>query len=416
MINKLNSIMAKRKEKMYNFYYRSFGDRIKKERLKHQLTQETLSKGICSNTYISKIENNKAILNNEQLYMIMERVGIATDEILMPENMIDKLEESIEYFYDKDTVLYKELIDSLANDEYGILLDVIRLGYYVLIEEYAKASVYYEETFRYFNSLEDFGFTTFLIYGCYYNVGIHNYKRAYQILKSIENSLQIDDLIHGLYYQLNFIVLGNLNFTESANDYLLLSNEIFDKNLNLRRKIENAMYVHIFKVYEGLGSRIVFRRSILNTLTNKQRNFYLLIMSQIEENPTYYLDLMIPNGEYYLAGLFFKAKYLLDKDKDKYKEIVKKINEKHYQMNSNIDYTNFLQRIDKGDKTLIKAFLIEKILPYTIKKQNFYFMKKTTTSIVEILREKFRYKDGDSYIVKYETEVKKLQNRTIFAI
>ena len=106
----LKSSINKRKEEMHDFYYRGFGDRIKRKRKEMKLTQESIARGICSNTYLSKIENNRIAANKDHLFFIMEKVGLPTDNIGLPEEMILVLEKSIRHFFFKDLKSYQKLI------------------------------------------------------------------------------------------------------------------------------------------------------------------------------------------------------------------------------------------------------------------------------------------------------------------
>ena len=80
---------------------KQFGHLIKFERTKQQMKQSTLARGICSTSYLSKIENNRALPSEEVLQLLFERLNINPDDL---ENNSDQ-EKNLEELQE----IYKEL-------------------------------------------------------------------------------------------------------------------------------------------------------------------------------------------------------------------------------------------------------------------------------------------------------------------
>jgi len=409
---KLNMSIIRRKEEMYHFYYRAIGDRIKKRRTELNLTQEALARGICSNTYISKLENNKIVVNKEHLFLLMERMGLGFDQIGYPEKMVDILEKSIKYFFYKDVKAYTKLFEEIEKYEFGILIYVARLGYYVLTKDFVNAKIIYDDMYRYLNSLEEYGFAAFLIFGGFYNIGINDFQTARMTIETIEDKLQNDHILYGMYCYLKFIVYGNLHYFNCSRDALTIAENTFISYSNLTRIKELMFYKNIFYVYEQSFKCIELEYSYKNIVNKSDMNYYLILLSFTTNDKLDYLDLLEADGDYYIDGLFLKAKHLLDHNSEKeYKEIKKELNTLHYKTKSHLDYINLLKMYENSELTYVKDYLINYVLPYLVNNQNLFLMKFVINEIGRILENKKRYKDALLYTKKYDVYKYRFQTK-----
>ncbi|MCK4551379.1 MAG: helix-turn-helix transcriptional regulator [Tenericutes bacterium] len=406
----IKASIIKRREEMHDFYYQGFGDRIKRKRQELNLTQETIAKGICSNTYVSKMENNKIIVNKEHLFLIMERMGMPTDNISLPEEMIDILKKSIKYFFYKDIESYKKLYLEIEKYDFGILLYVARFGYYILTKDAYNAKILHNDMYKYLNHLEDFGFTTFLIYSGFYNVMINDYQSARMIIETIQNKIQNDEMIYALYSYLKFDVYGNLYLFNMSRDGLVIAENLFLNYKNIERMRDIFIKLEIFYLYEETNRRSSNFKQNIQGLNDSDKNEFLLFSAIKANNPLEYLEHLSKNGDYYLAGKFIVAKHYFSKGKIKeFKKVKKEINDLHYLQKSEIDYGNLLKLYEEDKKLYIKDYLINYVLPIVLKKQNLYLLKIVLEEISFLLKEKNRYKDALIYLEKFQEIKNKLQ-------
>jgi len=407
----LRTRIISRREEIYDFYYRGIGDKIRRTRLELNMTQETLAKGICSNTYISKIENNKIAVNKEHLFLLMEKMGIPTDKIGFPEKMVDSLEKAIEYFYFKDLDAYEKLFQDLEQYEFGILIYVVRLGYYVLTEDYDNAKTIYDDMYRYLNSLEDYGFATFLIFGGFYNCGINDFQTARMILESVKDKLRNDEILFSLYSYLEFLVYGNLHLFNQSRDGLEMSKSVIFNYGNCRRVTESMVYTNIFRLYEKQKKeRIIFHKEQLTHLSLSMSNYYLIMLAFSSRDPNKYLQYLNPDGRYYLTGLFFLARHhYINNEMEQYAALQDIINDKHYSLKSKIDYGNLLKLSENQEDIYYRDYLINRILPYLIENQNIFFHDMVTRKLQRIFSVSKRYKEAQKYGDLHKEFVREIQ-------
>ena len=410
MIEILLNEIARRKEASGQFYYGGVGQTLRKRRLELNLTQEAVAIGICSNTYLSKIENNQIVVNREHLYLIMERMEMDMDKITFPEEMLEYLERSIKLFFYRDIEGYRELFEEIDKYQFAVLLQIIKLGYYMLIEDSENARLVYSETFRYLQSLEEFGFCVLLIYSSFYNIGIKDFKTARTMIESVESRLFNDEMIYALYNYSKFLVYGNLHLQALAYEAGQIAINIFNKQSNITRINEMYLYREIFMVYEGSSPNNYINHNLLKHISDKERNYYLIVLATKSKNPVVYLEQMIPEGESYLLGLYLKGRYFLLSEKfEEYKDVCTQINNLHYSINPKIDYLHVLKLMKTKEDIHLKEYLINHALPMAIKNQNLYFMNMITMTISNILSNKKRYKDALSYRQKYDDFLLSLQ-------
>lgn len=61
----------------------SFGQIIRTIRLKRKMTQKMLAEDICSQSVLSRIENNEELPNVWVMYQICQRLGVTLDQVMM---------------------------------------------------------------------------------------------------------------------------------------------------------------------------------------------------------------------------------------------------------------------------------------------------------------------------------------------
>ncbi len=402
--------ITKKIEEIYEFYYLKMGDRIRRIRLDQKMTQEALAKGICSNTYISKIENNKITVKKEHLNLIMERMDVERDSVIYPEEMVESLENALKYFYEKDHESYEELYQKIDKYDFGILLYVIKLGYFVLNEDYVSATPIYDEMYRYINSLEDFGFSIFIVFACFYNVGIRNFHSAKQILESVEGHLLNESSINSLIHHVKFITYGHLYLFNKARDNFELARSMFLVTSNQTRLNELIVYKNIFHLYESKDKGIIFNEAQLVGISDSLRNYYLIILALVLDKREEYLKYLSKESRGFPYGLFLLGRhYHMKGMKEEYKQIKQEINQSLYLMDCRIDLSNLMKLLENDDDLYLKNFYSYYVLPYLEDKQDLFFFKQITDRVSSILFERNRYKDSIVYYRKFEELKSRLQ-------
>lgn len=96
----------------------NLGDIIRQVRKKQRLTQRMLSTGICSQSVLSRIENNEEIPNVVVFMRLCERLGISASHVMLQDQRVvfqnyQIMNDLRDLFYKKQ---YKELYESLKDE------------------------------------------------------------------------------------------------------------------------------------------------------------------------------------------------------------------------------------------------------------------------------------------------------------
>jgi transcriptional regulator with XRE-family HTH domain len=403
--------IKKRKEKIYQFYYKGFGQMIKKRRLELDLTQEEASRAICSHTYISKAENNRIILGEDQLMMIMERLDIKSSEFAQPEKLIYYLNQAIKYFYFKDKEKYEHLIDKFEQYNFHALIEVIKLGYYTLIKDCEKASQIYNQLLDYLESLDDFAFDVFLVFSAFLAYYQKQFSLSQFLIETSHIINKTNKLLNTLNLYIQFLVYGELNLSLKTNHFYnqLISDVMDDGNIALLRDL--SINKALFSEYQGQTHNFEYIQHLIDSADQDLVDRYLLVKGIKTKEYDKYIDLLKnKESEKYLCLLFFKARQALeDKNIEKYELYQKEISDLHYKTKSSIDYIHLLDMIKKEKSIMVKEYLVNTCLKTAKEREDIFFMTLTTDEIVNNLQSRSRYKDALAYYKKLHKDIKNIR-------
>ena len=410
MVNDILLYSKKRNEQMYQFYYMMFGQIIKKRRLELNLTQEYVAKSICSNTYISKTENNQVVMGDDQLFRIMERLNISVKQYAKPEKLVHFLEKVIDYFFYRDLENYRLLIEKIEDNDFQAVIEVIRLGYYVLNKEYDKAEKAYHLILDYLNSIDDLAFELFLFFSSQLFYKTYRLKLAKFLIESTYVIHQDYPELNMMYNYTKFVVYGKLHLNYKSSD--LVPGLMMDlmKTGNIVLLNELTMYKALFSEYMDEKINIKYLDRLIETVDYEVVDEYLLVKGFGSDNPKEYIEkISKKNHDLYLIGLYLLARQSFSsEDKAVYNDLREEISKFHYQSKLKIDYNNLLTLEKKGDAMFFKDYLANSCLKEAKKHEHIYLMKKITYMITDILKSKARYKDALTYTENLQANIKKL--------
>ncbi|MBY6273984.1 MAG: hypothetical protein C6W57_02665 [Caldibacillus debilis] len=161
----------------------ALGTILKLKRIEKKIRQEDLCQGICTTSYLSRIENNKTIANEEIYRLLFDRLGLDYDKIFKLSSQLDK---RIEKWYE-DLLNRKcdtENIDELkelaftAGGETSIKFEIVYCRYLLMnnqLEEAEKILMNLRKIFRPELSRNFFIYSNVLVY---YYILVGGYSQA----------------------------------------------------------------------------------------------------------------------------------------------------------------------------------------------------------------------------------------------
>lgn len=399
-------------EEMYDYYNGSAGDRIKQKRKELKMTQETLAKQICSNTYISKMENNKVALNEEYLSLIMEKMGLTIDDINMPRIIIDYMYDSVKYFFYKDIEKYQVIFDDIKTFKPNVLIYIIAFGYHILTENYVEAEIYNKELSRYINNLEEYGFATYCIFSGFYHISTNNFTLAKEVIETTDGHLINDTYQLGMFNYLAYLAYGNLHLFSKASLYMDTSFSIFRNKNNYNRLAEISMYTNIFNVYEGSEIEDDNLEAQLSYLTDYQKNMYLFVLSTSDIESTQYSSLIEEDSFfYYIHKVLYAISAYENNQLDVYRKTKDEIKKIDYNFDQTYDVISVFNKLENKSHYQVIEYLKKEVEPTASKNQNIYLYKWLNKYITKLAHIRNRYKSSVDYSIRVDKKINSLQRK-----
>lgn len=236
------------------------GDQIRYFRKANNLSQETLAEGICSVSYLSKIENNVTIPSDDITQFLLKKLNLELDMDRL--NTEEEVKKSLYKWYEhmfkrQENIaieMYKELNTlNLVNAEIRLLKYLFEFFYLTNKKELNKATVLLTE-------LEN---TSDLITGknqYYYNKfkGVYYYLKnkpheglKHLIMAKNMNRFDLNQWDKGYLYYLLGLVSCRLYRNKDCIDHINYALEIFEKNYIFNRCADCKILLGI--AYQRIG-------------------------------------------------------------------------------------------------------------------------------------------------------------------
>lgn len=220
---------------------------LKNQRNKLKMTLEETTSGICSKSYMSKIENNQLVGDEEILGLLFERVNINYNDLKETEvndysgsvlkNFIFGNFEEIKNIYEKTQNTYFFVNDSFVKAMYHLIIqkDTSAFELEIIALDNVKDS---------FNNYQTNYLFIILIE---YYLSTNNYNYAYEYLNQV-NKLKINDIYQKWYLiSSRFIICANLNMKNEC--YLAYEKlkEEFNSGFPIKKQIKlRLLFMEMF--------------------------------------------------------------------------------------------------------------------------------------------------------------------------
>ncbi|MFW6272403.1 MAG: hypothetical protein ACOC2U_01325, partial [bacterium] len=307
---------------------------------------------------------------------------------------------------------YKKLVEKVEKYQFHVVVEIIRLGYNILINEKKKAVKISDQLIDYLNSMDDLAFNVYLCFSSLINVKLGKINLAnYLITATFLLHLDYKKLIN-LYVYTKYIVYGKrYKFVKAEETF----NELIPKLINTHNKrlVHEAMvWKALFKEYDNDGDEIEYIEEFIDGVDEDLVDELLLLKAFNTSEPEKYIKHMKnKESEKYLIALYLcSRKALKNNDKElskKYQEDMKAL---HYKTGSDIDYNNLLNLEIKDNQSFYKEYLVNTCFKSAKSKENIFFMKKINDKVVKILKSRNRYKDALNYKERLEEEIREIQH------
>lgn len=304
----------------------NLGSFLKLKRIEKNIRQDDLCRGICTPSYLSRIENNHVVADEEIYILLFERLGIAYDQLL---ESIEHIDEKIEKWY--DSLLNKEEyevnieelkgLSIIGGGSTSIKFEIVYCRYLLEHDDLTEVSKVLKNLKQIIKVANN---RTFFLYT---NVLLLYYIKTNKFSEAVEAGVELLQLVGyenlanrfelGIFYYNFSLSLKNIYCYEEALIYIEKALKIFKDEYLLERALAchiilGTCYNNSRKWDDAIATYRLAER-ILIYLPKEDQNKYLYIISNNLGNCYEYQGKYNEAINYYLEAI----KYVNDDNKSK---------------------------------------------------------------------------------------------------
>jgi transcriptional regulator with XRE-family HTH domain len=395
--------------------FTDIGGFIKKKRKELNVTQDEISKGICSISYLSKIENNQIVPNDFYVKEIMGKLQVNEDVFYKSIKDKEYIQKMIEAYFYMDQDKIESLYEEIKDVEHNIVINLCKLGYHVYFHHEDK-NQYVMMLENLVNNMSDLDVKVYLYFAALYFMQNEKFKIALEFVLLSRKLHVSHPLLEGLFYELSYYVKQRLLVKNCASEDYYHAMNIFQKYHNVNRIIYLALKkAQVFAKENPRKALQILRTIKVKELSLDIEDFYYYIKAQVlfqlamYQEATLELKHISDNSHYYLRKMILLLQICqIEDDKDmidSIKQIVKEYTPEKCEMRSKIYYHYLIQETIEDQKEYLRNIAI----PFSIKVEDYDFLEKYTEEVMEICQETSRYKEALQYYKKYQKELDKVK-------
>lgn len=395
--------------------YSDIGSFIKKRRKELNVTQDEISNGICSISYLSKIENNQIVPSDFYVREIMEKLDI--DHAILSKGIQDKgyVDTIIDAFFYLNDEKMEQLFEDIKDIEYNVVINLCKLGYtvYHQLEDDNQYVMMLEHVV---NNMNDLEVELYLYFSSLYFIFHQKYKVALELIVLYESMPSMNPKLDGMFKELAFHVKHRLHLKVCASDDYHHAMNIYQQHHNVSRIVRLAIE-KINQIARENPQRALMMMDTLKVSLLKQEELDSIqyhkanIFYQLEQyqDATFALKQIKQDSVYYYRKMILILKICIQEDDQdmivQIQNLLEDISPDRREMNAKIQYHYLLQR-SKEDK---KDFLRDIAIPFSIKVEDYTSLYQYTMDIMNLCMDDSRYKEATQFFHKYERELAKIE-------
>jgi tetratricopeptide (TPR) repeat protein len=217
----------------------SLGQRIKYYRNLRRISQSQLALGICSVSYLSKVENGRLEASDEIKELLYERLEVSKSDIEKKANLKKKLKVDVQILDQKIQRSCEGILNFFQsletkyisiNDPYTLLIkDLIRLRMAILNDDKKLSSFYFSELSKYKNLMDGFSKHYYFRFAGLYHYVYGSLETSLKFYKSAEK-LSEGYNKEDIYYQLS-LIYTRLEQVSLSNYYVIKALNIYQTKM-----------------------------------------------------------------------------------------------------------------------------------------------------------------------------------------
>ncbi len=399
----------------YKTDFTDIGSFIKKKRKELNVTQDEISTGICSISYLSKIENNQIVPNDFYVREIMDKLNVDRD--IYTKSLKDKeyIEKTIKAFFYMDDDALSNIYDEIEGVEHNLIINLCKLGYNVYFSK-DDENQYVMMLENLVTNMSTYEMKVYLYFACIYFIQNERYKTALELIVLNSKISSNNNMLDAMFYEISFYVKQRLLIKNCSTEDYYNAMAIYQKYHNVKRVIYLALNKAANLVNENPRKTLKILSTIKSSELTESTKGLLYItkaeaMFKLNKNneATLALKHIKEHSKYYLRKMTLLLRICLEEEDydmiKSIKEIVARYKPKKSEMRSKV-YYHFLIQESGNDK---KEYLRDIAIPFSIKIEDFDYLSKYIDNVMSICVDSSRYKEAMQYYKKHQKELNKVR-------
>lgn len=404
-----NKVNKRVRNSTKNDFY-DVGRYIKKKRKELDVTQDIVSNGICSVSYLSKIENNQISPKGFYVKEIMEKLEIDKEYFEKDQNDSLYLNRMLQGMFYLDDALIESTFKEISFIEHNLNINICKLAYHVYFGK-NDDNQYVMMLENLVNNMNDFELKMYLLLASLYYISLDKLKVALEILMISKKIKITNDYISGLTSEYAYIVKQKLMKKNCSSDDYENAQRIYSRFHNVKRSITLALWKSYYIYPENPEKTKQLLEVIkIDLLDDFSKDLYYLIKAKSYYKTSKMNESIVMLNNVRESSSFFYQKTILlfeislqEKDDEmcnSIKEILDKFKPDKFQLKHKVYYHYLLEK----KKDSVKEYLRDVAIPYSIKINDFYGLEEYTNELIDICITNSRYKEAIQYYKKCQKE------------
>lgn len=393
---------------------------LKNKRLEMNMTLGDLTEGICSKSYVSKIENNLLVPDEYVMRLLFEKVDINYTD-LVKSDCKNVLPDCVLYFlyhkYEAIDQVYQQL-----DDTYFIARNaIVKLFYYLSHQMHEQFITVVKQINEVKNTLEDDEFLTWMFCIVEYYIQTNQFRLAKKYLKILQDIKMHPSPLKSLFIQQRFIVACHLRDYVYAQKFYQKLRDLYIINYPYKRQFyEKLMFLETF--YQEYNTLEELNHMAMDIIPEEyEQDFWYIKTIVLVKSNNYIaaIETMMDNELHdarYLALFGYCLKMLLAMPRripelKKYHDHFKMLHEKASLQEIETIHMHFIQlmvlEINKAERHEIFDYLKNFILIHMANYQHRFYTKYYKDKYIELLGENSRYKEAYLFALSHPELSKK---------
>lgn len=411
-----SKVIKRYHQEKHNMQYQDVGSLIKERRKKLNLTQDTISNGICSISYLSKIENNQISPNEFFVQEIMEKLDV--DKSVYQKTIDDYyyLEQMISHLFYDDLEKSKLLYDEIKEFPHNIVFNICKLGYIAhhFLWDDDQFVMMLELLVQNMSELE---LKSYLVFAMMYNVSNSNYKQALDLYMTYKEIDIRNDMLDALANEYGYRIHQELYINLSSFTEYKTALALYQKLSNYKRTIKLKLYYVSFLIPQHhLIAQEALEGIHKDSLSAENYDRYHMLLARIKFMEGSYQDATLALSRVKEHSKLFYDKMVLlyeicimesdEPMKEEITAIISGIPHDKAKIKQKIYYHYLLQTTAQDKKEYVREIAI----PFSIKVGDMKSLRVYTGVIMDICIDASRYKEAMLHYKKLKKEMAKISS------